>query len=97
MQRLKVRMAGKPFSVLAVDMGETPTAVKTYLRTLNTDFTILLDSDGHALKTWKVFAFPTSYVVDGTGKIRYALFGATEWDEADTVKRISDLLPPATP
>lgn len=97
MQRLKEKMAGKPFSILAVDMGETPAVVNAYLKTLNTDFTILLDSDGHALKTWKVFAFPTSYVVDGTGKIRYALFGATEWDEADTMKKISDLLPPATP
>jgi len=97
MQRLKEKLAGKPFTILAVDMGETPDVVSAYIKTVHTDFTVLLDSDGHALKSWKVFAFPTSYVIDGTGRIRYALFGSTEWDEAETLQKINDLLPSATP
>lgn len=97
MQRLKEKLAGKPFTILAVDMGETPDVVSAYIKTVHTDFAVLLDSDGHTLKNWKVFAFPTSYVIDATGKIRYALFGSTEWDEADTLQKISDLLPSATP
>ena len=97
MERLKEKLAGKPFTILAVDMGETPDVVSAYIKTVHTDFAVLLDSDGHTLKNWKVFAFPTSYVIDATGKIRYALFGSTEWDEADTLQKISDLLPSATP
>ncbi|OIQ72878.1 thiol-disulfide oxidoreductase ResA [mine drainage metagenome] len=97
MERLKEKLAGKPFTILAVDMGETPDVVSAYIKTVHTDFAVLLDSDGHTLKNWKVFAFPTSYVIDATGKIRYALFGSTEWDEADTLQKISDLLPTATP
>ena len=94
MQRLKEKMAGRPFVILAVDMGETEDAVKSYIREIKTDFTVLMDKDGHALKAWKVFAFPTSYVVDAQGKIRYGLFGASEWDEAGTVEKITRLLPP---
>lgn len=94
MQRLKEKMAGKPFAILAVDMGETQDVVRAYIREIKTDFTVLLDKDGHALKAWKVFAFPTSYVVDAQGKIRYGLFGASEWDEAGTVEKITRLLPP---
>jgi len=95
MQRLKAKMAGKPFVILAVDMGETEGEVKAYIRQIKTDFTVLLDKDGRALKAWKVFAFPTSYVVDAQGKIRYGLYGASEWDAADKVKKITQLLPPA--
>lgn len=94
MQRLKEKMAGKPFTILAIDMGEEAEVVSAYVNTLKTDFTVLLDSDGKALKSWKVFAFPTSFVLDGNGKIRYSLFGATEWDEADAVQKINSLLPP---
>lgn len=94
MQRLKEKMAGRPFVILAVDMGETEDAVKSYIREIKTDFAVLMDKDGHALKAWKVFAFPTSYVVDAQGKIRYGLFGSIEWDEADTVGKITRLLPP---
>lgn len=93
MQRLKEKMAGKPFVILAVDMGEAEDVVRAYIREIKTDFTVLMDRDGHALKAWKVFAFPTSYVVDTQGKIRYGLFGAIEWDEADTVAKITRLLP----
>jgi len=95
MQRLKAKMAGKPFVILAVDMGEPEAVVKSYIREIKTDFTVLLDKDGRALKAWKVFAFPTSYVVDAQGKIRYGLYGASEWDAADKVKKITQLLPPA--
>jgi len=95
MQRLKAKMAGKPFVILAVDMGEEESVVKNYIREIKTDFTVLLDKDGRALKSWKVFAFPTSYVVDTQGKIRYGLYGASEWDAADKVQKISQLMPSA--
>jgi peroxiredoxin len=52
-----------------------------------------MDRDGAALKTWKVFAFPTSYIIDPDGNIRYALYGSLEWDEAAVVEKIRKLLP----
>ena len=95
MQRLKEKMAGKPFVILAVDMGEPEDVVRSYIREIKTDFTVLMDKDGRALKAWKVFAFPTSYVIDEKGKIRYGLMGHIEWDEAGTVDKITGLLPSA--
>ena len=93
LQRLKAKLAGKPFVILAVDMGEAEPQVKAYIREIKTDFSVLLDKDGRALKAWKVFAFPTSYVVDAQGKIRYGLYGASEWDAADKVEKITQLMP----
>jgi len=97
MQRLKQAMKDKPFSILAVDMAESETDVRTFLKEMKDpkiDFTILMDKDGKALKEWKVFVFPTSYIIDADGKLRYSLLGSTEWDEADTLKKIEALLPP---
>lgn len=96
MQRLKERFAGKPFEILAVNMAETEPEVRQFLKELKDskiDFTILMDKEGKALKQWKVFVFPTTFIVDAEGKLRYSLLGGTEWDEAHTAKTIEALFP----
>lgn len=96
MQRLKEAMKDKPFTILAVDMAESEAEVRQFLKDMKDaklDFTLLMDKDGKALKEWKVFVFPTSYVLDAEGKLRYSLLGSTEWDEFDTLKKIEALLP----
>ena len=93
MQRLREKMAGRPFAIVTVDMGESPPEVRTFLKEVGLHFTVLMDRDGKALKQWKVFAFPTSFLLDAEGRIRYAVFGTTEWDEAEAVAKINELLP----
>ena len=97
MQRLADRLASQPFVILGVNMAEEKTVVTDFLDQFEADavavrFPILFDSDGAALKRWQVFAFPTSYVVDKQGKIRYAMFGATEWDGGDILDVLQSLL-----
>lgn len=96
MQRLKEKLAGKPFAILAVNMAESEHEVRQFLRGIKgskIDFTILMDKDGKASKQWKVFVFPTTFIVDAEGKLRYALLGGTEWDDARNLKAIEALLP----
>jgi thiol-disulfide isomerase/thioredoxin len=96
LQRLQDRFAGKPFTILAVDMGETDNEVRDFLANkVKVDFTILMDRDGQALKRWKVFVFPTSFVLGPDGKIKYGLYGELEWDKDDVAKIIEGLLPPS--
>ncbi len=94
MWRLKHKLKGERFVILAVDMAESEQVVKAFLTDeMQRDFVVLMDKDGKALRAWKVFAFPTSYIIDTKGKIRYALYGALEWDEASVVEIIRGLLP----
>ena len=58
---------------------------------MKVDFPILMDRDGAALKAWKVFVFPTSFVVGPDGKIRYGLYGELEWDHDDVLDIIEQL------
>ncbi len=93
MMRLEQKLAGKPFAILAVNMGETEKEVRDFLKKINVDFTILMDNDGKALADWKVFVAPSTFLVDSRGKIRYTLQGGAEWDAPEYVAKISEMLP----
>jgi peroxiredoxin len=45
-----------------------------------------------AVRDWKVYAYPSNFVLDKQGKIRYAYRGALEWDSDNIVKEFEDLL-----
>lgn len=94
LQRLKDKFANRPFVILAVNMAEDEATIRSFLKEkVSVDFPILLDRDGAALKRWKVFAFPTTFVVGADGKLRYGLVGEAEWDSAPIVQAIETLLP----
>ena len=100
MQRLKTMMQDKPFVILAVDMAETEKEIRDFLKEFKDtkiDFTILLDPKGSAIKDWKVHVFPTSFLVDTEGNIRYGVAGSLEWDMFDPTSKIDSLLPAAKP
>lgn len=92
MMRLQAKLAGKPFVILSVNMGETEEEVKGFLARANINFAILMDSDGKAISAWKVFVAPSTFLVDPKGNIRYALQGGTEWDAPENVAKISQLM-----
>lgn len=93
MMRLQAKLAGKPFVILAVNMGETEKDVKDFLAQVNADFTILMDSDGKAITAWKVFVAPSTFLVDPKGNIRYVLQGGAEWDAPEYLQKIREMLP----
>ncbi len=93
MQQLSEHFSALPFEILAVNMAESEQTVKTFLdEKVQVKFPILMDTDGEALKRWKVFAFPTSYVIDKQGKVNLALFGAIGWMQDDVIEKIERLL-----
>lgn len=93
MQRLQDHFGSESFVILGVNMAEQENIIQDFVRNqVKINFPILLDKDGAALQRWQVFAFPTSYVIDKTGRIRYALFGGLEWDTPDIQQKIAALI-----
>jgi thiol-disulfide isomerase/thioredoxin len=92
MERLRVRMAGRPLEIVALDSAETPEEVNAYLARMKLGFSILLDPDGSNTKRWKVFALPTTFMLDAEGRVRHVLTGPTEWDEGEALGIIESLL-----
>lgn len=92
MERLRVKMAGRPLEIVALDSAETPEEVNAYLSRMKLGFPILLDPDGSNTRRWKVFALPTTFLLDAEGRVRYVLTGPTEWDEGEALQVIESLL-----
>jgi thiol-disulfide isomerase/thioredoxin len=92
LERLRVNMAGRPLEIVALDSAETAEDVNAYLSRMKLGFPILLDPDGSNTRRWKVFALPTSFLLDAEGRVRYVLTGPTEWDQGEALQVIESLL-----
>ncbi|HBU29842.1 MAG: hypothetical protein A2X71_10495 [Thiobacillus sp. GWE1_62_9] len=92
MERLRLKMAGRPLAIVALDSAETTDEVNGFLSKMKLGFPILLDPDGSNTKRWKVFALPTTFLLDAEGHVRYVLTGPTEWDEGEALAVIESML-----
>jgi len=93
MQRLSDTLAGRPFEILAVNTEETKSKVWKFRKLLDISFPTLLDSSGDVTRAWQIEVFPTSYLIDSSGRIRYVSYGALEWDDAGVLGLIETLMP----
>lgn len=92
MTRLKTALKGQPFEILAVNLAEDRAAIDAFLNVHAVNFPVLQDPSGSAVQTWQVFAYPSTYLIDRKGRIRYALFGGADWDQPDPMAKIRELL-----
>lgn len=93
MQRLKHKLDGKPFAILAVASGEETQDSIAFLNIIKVNFDVLPDTDAAVTKRWKVYGLPTSFLIGPDGRLLYALTGPTEWDMPETVQLIESLFP----
>jgi len=91
-QRLKEKLGGQPFVVLAINLDEPESRIRKFLSGIKVDFTILLDPERRVAKAWDARILPASFIVGVDGRVRYMLVGEIEWDNEHMVARISELL-----
>jgi len=92
MVRLKKHFAGQPFHILAVNLGQSRVEVEKFLKTTPVNFPVFLDPKKEEPKRWRVYAFPTSYLIDAKGKIRYGVAGGLEWDSTQAIASVQKLV-----
>jgi peroxiredoxin len=92
MERLRGALQGKPFVVLAVNVGEGPRAARAFGEKMGLGFPLLLDPDGKTTRAWNARVLPASFVVGPDGRIRYSYFGAIDWASDDVRRAIENLL-----
>lgn len=95
MQRLRQRFADKPFTVVAVNAGESAARIHEYLtkEKVALDFVFLRDHSGAAMKAWRVRGLPASFILGADGRILYSQLGELNWDDERLVAQIARLLP----
>jgi thiol-disulfide isomerase/thioredoxin len=93
MQRLSDTMAGRPFRILAVNVGESKSTVWKFRKLLDLSLTTLLDGSGEVAEAWEVELFPSSYVIDAEGHLSYWVQGALDWDDDAVLEALEVLMP----
>ncbi len=86
--------AGKPPSVviLAIDIKESLSKVRSFMEDYNLSFTALLDSDGSVAEKYGVRAIPTSFFIDKDGIVQDVKIGSFQ-----SVAEIEDSLRKVVP
>jgi thiol-disulfide isomerase/thioredoxin len=94
MERLQQALAGEPFVVVAVDVGEGADTIEAFTSQLEAvpTFPILLDTTSRAMQAWKVAGLPTTYLIDKRGHIVARAIGGREFDHPAMVAAIRALL-----
>jgi len=92
-ERLRTALAGKPFVVLAVQMGGSARTARDTAEKLGLGFPLLLDRDSSATDAWGVIMLPTSFVIGPDGSVAFSHAGELDWSGAAERRRIETLLP----
>ena len=94
------RYAGKDVVIVGIHTPETPgerdvARIKAQAAKHGLKFPIAVDNDGSNWKAWKNRAWPTVYVVDRRGIVRYGWEGELSYKGADgeeTIRKLVDAL-----
>lgn len=95
MQRLRDKLRGEPFEILAVNYQEGAPRIRAFLQKVSVGFPIVRDTDGSVARAWNARVFPSSYVIGADGRIRYALVGSIDWSAPTVEKTLRELMPRA--
>jgi peroxiredoxin len=93
MEALRAQLEGRPFVILAVNVGEGPRATRTFGEKMRLNFPLLVDRDTKTTRSWGARILPASYVVGVDGAIRYSHLGALDWQSPEVKSAIDRLLP----
>lgn len=78
--------------LLAVNIAEPKNEITRFLKDkVKVNFPILMDEKGATVKKWKVYAFPSSFILDKNNRVRYGVYGAVDWMSADITKILEQL------
>jgi thiol-disulfide isomerase/thioredoxin len=92
LQRLRDMLGADGFEVLGVNLREGPARIDAFTQQTGVRFPIVRDTDGAVARAWGARIFPSSYVIDRTGRVRYVLAGEADWTSPALVATIRALL-----
>jgi len=90
--RLAEILADHPFIILAVNVGEDPRKFHGFVKKMEEHMSVLLDTESEAFKRWEGIGLPSTFVLDGSGRIRYEAYGPVNWDADYIVDTLTGLM-----
>lgn len=91
MNRLAESFKTSDFEIVSVNFKEKPETIAAFLKSVKVDFPVLIDLDGKVSNRYEIFSFPSSFIIDAQGNLRYSVNAAIEWDDSK-IKETIDLM-----
>jgi thiol-disulfide isomerase/thioredoxin len=92
LNRLQQKMEGWPFELISINYAEDRTTVIRFMEQVKVEFPVLLDSQGATAKQWRVIGYPSTFVIDRHGQMRYGVNAAIEWDAPELIQKLKRLI-----
>jgi peroxiredoxin len=93
---LQSRLAGQPFTILAISVAEADGAVRRFFARDPSPFAILLDRDRSIARAWSIQILPTTIVLDHQSTPRFLAEGDVNWARPDVMAALAGLLADVT-
>jgi peroxiredoxin len=92
MVSLSEKYKAKGLKVIAVSVDRDAKALKDFVTEYQLPFQVLHDEDSAISKSYGVFRYPETFLIDKDGKIQAHLVGAVRWMDKGVQQGIQDLL-----
>lgn len=93
LNRLVKKMKGSGFELISINYAEDKKTINEFMKQVDVDYPVLLDQDGGFAKQWNVISYPSTFIIDSQGEIRYGVNSAILWDSPELIKKLKPLLP----
>ena len=91
LENLHQHFKDRPFSLMAIDVGESKETVLRFVESKDLSFTFLLDKDSQVSAQYGVRSHPMKYLIDKKGNLIGISQSYKEWDTTE-MKSLIELL-----
>jgi peroxiredoxin len=92
MERLYKEFGGQGLAMLAVNERESAAQVSNFMRSYGLSFPALLDGDGRASSSYRVWGLPTTFLIDSSSTIIGIRSGPKDWASREVMAAFRKLL-----
>jgi peroxiredoxin len=85
------KMKGKPFTVMAVSVGEDKSTVAGFIKDQKYSYPVYLDPESKLGSAFNASSIPTTYILDKSGKVIAGIQGSREYDGPETLALFGEL------
>lgn len=87
---LKEKYQGQ-LEILAANILEDKETIDKFTKSMKINFPILQAKDAQEIEAWKVYVYPSNFILDKKNKLRYAVTGAIDWQTDEVSNILADM------